>query len=315
MQATVSCALRSLLTVLIAVAGFRFIATPWILSFFYSFQFHIAVLIIAGSLVAVWLERGLVPIFQLSIGLVLLVHVLVTEKSVAHPTDTNGQARETITLLSFNVLASNAAGAEEIIDEIRRSGADVVYLLESVALKDRLAELDGIFPYRLGCGIRTRTCDLVVLSRFPVQDPTYASLSDLRQDRYVEFSADVAGKAVVFAAVHLSKPYFDDYHTEELEQVAHRLATKKAEVVLGGDFNSGTVAPDMISFLQTTGLRKAPHEPATWPVELGPAGIAIDHIYTSAALPIQSVRSVTNYGSNHFGLLARIGVRLPKSGS
>lgn len=308
MQATVSCALRSVLTILIAVAGFRFFATPWILSFFYSFQFHIALLIILGSLFAIWLQRGLVPIVQLSIGLVLLVHVLVTEKSVAHPFGTDGHPSRSIKLLSFNVLASNISGAKGILDEVRRANADIVYLLESVALKDELPELDKLYPYRLGCGIHTRTCDLVVLSRLPVQDPTYVNLSDLREDRYVEFATELAGKTVVFAAVHLSKPYFDDYHTEELEQIAHRRASKTAQFVLGGDFNSGTIAPDMIAFLQATGLRKAAYEPATWPVELGPAGIAIDHVYSSAAMAIRSVKTVASHGSNHLGLLADIDV-------
>jgi endonuclease/exonuclease/phosphatase (EEP) superfamily protein YafD len=144
----------------------------------------------------------------------------------------------------------------------------------------------------------------MILSKYAIEDPQFLSLSEIRSNRFAMATIRVGGQSVQLAAIHLTKPYFDDYHTIELRRASMVLRERGGPVVIGGDFNSDTIAPDMQEFLRRNALQTAGTEPATWPVAAGIFGIPIDHIYVSKDIvPLSLTRLEDAYGSNHYGLI------------
>ncbi len=305
MRHALYCCLCAALTFLLIAGGFRYVIDFWLFSFFYSFQTHIGVAVMAGSAVALLLKRSLFPVVLFVAAGAMTGHSLVMRQEfladISQPVPADAQK---IRLLSLNILDSNLEGATAVADTILASGADVVYLLEARPLQTQFGRLASTYPHRIGCGIATDTCDLVILSRHPFGARSYRSLSDLRRDRFALVDIDFGGRKIHFAAIHLSKPYFDDYHTFELIIAGSIIRKLTGDVVIGGDFNSASMAPDMQRFFRRFNMRTGDQEPATWPVAAGPFGIAIDHIYATPGILIETLRAVDSNGSNHFGLVA-----------
>ena len=299
---TVVCTVISLMLIVLSL---RYVTDFWILTFFYSLQLHIALgCIVVMLLHLLLIRRNGYAFLLLAVSLFIAAHSLVM---LREPTGTAvpAEAAPVYKLMSFNILSENFENGSHIADMVIASGADVVYIFEAAPLETELARISAAYPYRIGCGAGTDTCDLLLLSRTPILQQKVESLSDLRRDRFAMADIELGGQIVHFAAAHLSKPYFDDYHMEELRFVAKYLREVQGPLILGGDFNSASIAPDMQKFLRRSKLSTASMEPATWPIVAGRAGIAIDHIYARQPLALKSVNRIDDaYGSNHYGLIS-----------
>lgn len=292
------------------VVGLRYVTDFWLLAFFFSLQPQLGVVAALGALACLALHRGAFAYGLLVVSLLLCGHAFWMKREFLPPTDVTVPADATrFRLLSFNILGNNYGNVGRIIDMVNASGADVAYLLEAGPLLHHLSDLSSVYPYRIGCGIVVETCDLMIMSKHPIEAPGFVSLSDIRSNRFAVATIRIGGQPIEFAAIHLTKPYFDDYHTTELRRAGAILRKRGGTLVIGGDFNSDTIAPDMQRFLRRSGLQTAGTEPATWPVEAGVFGIPIDHIYTSKAIiPLSLTRLEDDYGSNHYGLIADLAI-------
>ena len=300
-----------LVWVMLLIVSLRYATDFWLLSFVYSFQLHIAAAAAAASLACLLFSGFRRGRYLLAISLLLAGHSIVMKREFLPPMQAQPSESETpFKLLSFNILGTNFRNGERIAEMITASGADVAYVFEAEPIAPYLETLKATYPYRIGCGESTPTCDLVLLSRHPIVSRTVSSLSDLRRDRFAIADIALGGRLIHFAAAHLSKPYYDDYHSEELEQIGYQIQRIGGTFVLGGDFNSGTIAPDMQRFLRENQLTATGEEPATWPVIADGFGIAIDHIFVSAGIDARKLMRIEdNMGSNHFGLTADLAVR------
>lgn len=304
MTAKLSCMVSTAVAAVLFIASLRYITDFWLLAFVTSFQLHIALACILLSCLVFWLTRDAVSALLVVWSLALAIHAvaMLTEFSTSA---TAAPDAKPFRLLSFNVLMDNAANADAIADKILESGADAVYLFEAAALQSVLPRLQQTYPHRLGCYTGTSGCDLVILSKRPLQEGRFHSLSDLRRDRFAIAHIDLDGTELTLAAGHITKPYFDDYHRDELDEVSEILFRVTGPLILAGDFNSSSIAPDMRAFLAANDLKKATFEPATWPTEAGRFGIAIDHIFArEPATLMKTTRLQDNLGSNHYGLMA-----------
>lgn len=290
----------------LVIVSLRYVTDFWLLAFFFSLQPQLSVVAALGSLLSLALHRSRFGYGLLVLSLLLGAHAFWMKREFLPSPDAPPAANATqIRLLSFNMLGNNDANARRIADMVKASGADVAYLFEAGPLAPYLADLSAIYPYRIGCGVAVETCDLLMLSKHPMTNPQFVSLSDLRQNRFAVATIVVGGQPVEFAAIHVTKPYFDDYHTMELRRASRIIKERGGTLVIGGDFNSDTIAPDMQRFLRRGNLQTAGVEPATWPVEAGIFGIPIDHIYMSKTIvPTALERIEDSYGSNHYGLIA-----------
>lgn len=306
MRHSLSCLLGTLAAVLVGVLATRYVHVLSYFSPFYSAQTHMALLAAALAGFSLLFRRNLPAIVLLLVALAMAAHLPVRLYALSDlATASESTGKTGLRVMSFNILGDNFIGGPAIRDEIARSGADVVVVLEAEPLQSQLKSLESFYPYRLGCGAGTASCDLMVISRHPFVEKSIGALSELRAERYMQVAVETGGKTVTVVASHLSKPYFDHFHTAELWRLWRKLARIEGPLVLAGDFNASSMAPDMMWFLNRAGLRRATFEPSTWPIRLGPMGIAIDHIYARAPMRLKSLdRIADSHGSNHYGLVA-----------
>jgi endonuclease/exonuclease/phosphatase (EEP) superfamily protein YafD len=292
------------MTLVLIASSLRYLRDFWMLSFVYSFQLHIGLLAALAAIVATVLLRSRYAIVLFVWSITLAGHAIILNREFLTPASAAATGQP-FKLISFNVFNENHDYAGRVADMVIGSGADAVYLMEAESLAPYLEKIAATYPYRLGCGQATDTCDLLMLSRYPLENGRFYSLSDLRRDRFAIATVNVGGTTINLAATHLSKPYFDDYHTEELEEMSDIFRNVKGPLILAGDFNSSGIAPDMRNFIRYNDFYAGPSEPATWPIVADKLGIAIDHVYARQPARFTTLqRMPDNLGSNHFGLIA-----------
>lgn len=311
MKARLACVASSALFLALFVISLRYFIDSWLLAFVNSFQLHIAVLAAFAALSCLIVLRSRVFIVLLVWALMLCAHAVYMRREFVTDAFAPTGAKH-FRLLSFNVLMENSRNAESIADTIVASKADAVYVMEAAALTSVLPRLQQTYPYRLGCGEGTQSCDLLILSKRPLENARIGSLSYVSRERFAMAMIDVDGVKLTLAAAHLAKPYFDEYHRNELSRIRSAFSSVTGPLILGGDFNSASIAPDMQDFLLATDLKKAPWEPATWPIEAGQFGIAIDHIFARKPATLMKLgRLPDSLGSNHYGLVADFVIAAP----
>lgn len=311
MKARLTCIAASAITLALSVISIRYLVDFWLLAFVNSFQLHIAVLAAVGATLCLLVLRSRIFIVLLAWAFMLSAHALYMHQEFV----TQAYAPEgakAFRLLSFNVLMENGRNAESIADTIVASNADVVYVMEAAALTSVLPRISQTYPYRIGCGQGTQSCDLLILSKRPLENARIGTLSYVSRERFGMATVDVDGIMLTLVAAHLAKPYFDEYHRNELSRIRSAISSITGPLILGGDFNSASIAPDMEDFLLATDLKKASWEPATWPIEAGQFGIAIDHIFARKPATLMKLeRLPENLGSNHYGLIADFAIVSP----
>ena len=286
--------------------GTRFVSNIWIFGTIHSLQLHLAVACVLGALVALLLAAGLLPLGLLLASLALVGHSIWMSRELVQRVDPSASS-STLRLMSFNILMDNLENAPAIRDLILSSGADVVNVMEAEPLKPHLQELAAVYPYRIGCGEMTDNCDLMILSKLPLANRTIASLSDIFAERLMLGQVNFTGQDLYIVAIHTTKPYFDGFQRQELENATDLLNQIEDPLILSGDFNASSLSPNVRRFLRQAGLRTAEREPATWPIEAGIAGVAIDHVFVRPPLAISSLQRLPDsLGSNHYGLVAQI---------
>jgi endonuclease/exonuclease/phosphatase (EEP) superfamily protein YafD len=308
MRHTVYCVLCVLATLALAVVTARYVTDQWILAFFESLQTHISIFGAVLALLALLFKRHWYAVFLLIIALALAAHSLVMLREYAVPTAA-ADAHPSFRLLSFNIDSSNLENGERIGDLIVGSKADLIVISEASPLLSQMPRLSEIYPYRVGCGVLVAECDSLLMSKRPFLKQNIRDLGSLWDNRFIMVTIDMDGQPVTFAAAHLSKPYFDDFHRGELDVLQQILSLAEGPLLLTGDFNASVIEPDMRDFLTSTSLHHVFPEPATWPIEAGGFGISIDHVFGRAPLRLKAVRQIPDsMGSNHYGLISEFTV-------
>lgn len=303
MRHTIYCVICVLVTCALAVLSVRYVRDMWILAFFESLQIHFGLACIVGSMLALVVRRHWYAMLMLVVAVVVTSHSVFMLQANATATAAS-DAQPSFRLLSFNIDNDNFANSDKIGDFVVGSKADVVAISEAAPLLSQMARLTKIYPYRIGCGVMTDICDSLLLSKRPFLTQSMRSLSVLWQNRLIMATIDLDGRKVAFASAHLSKPYFDEFHEYELNILHYVLNATKEPLLLSGDFNASVIEPDMQQFLARSALKHVFPEPATWPIETGPLGIAIDHVFARAPVQLKSVRQIPDaMGSNHYGLM------------
>ncbi|OLP49864.1 hypothetical protein BJF91_19740 [Allorhizobium taibaishanense] len=300
--------LATLLVLALGVFALRYTTHFWAPGVIFSLQLHAGIAMVLVALICLALRPGAFTMALLAACLFIAGHaVWMIWDSLPLSPGPDVARFQPLRVLSFNVLGDNLEGGGAITDYILQSGADVAYVMEAAPVALHLDRLAKTYPYRIGCGEHTPTCDLMLLSKYPLENVYVGNLSDLRRDRFATAKIHVGGTALHLAAAHLSKPYFDDYHNEELLELADALNDIDGPLLLAGDFNASTLAQDMQKMLKDTGMTTTGFEPATWPILAGPFGVPIDHIYIRNPLMAAKLSRIpSNFGSNHYGLMAEL---------
>ncbi|WFR94204.1 endonuclease/exonuclease/phosphatase family protein [Rhizobium tumorigenes] len=303
MRDTVYCVISVVTTCILGILAARYVTHLWILAFFESLQTHIGIACIVGALLALAVRRHWYAIAMLVVAIVITGHSIVLLQARAE-TPAPADAQPSYRLLSFNIDGDNFSNSEKIADLVLNSKADVVEMFEAPPMLSQMTRLAAVYPYRIGCGVMEDNCDSLLMSKRPFISQSIGSLSGLWRNRFILATVDIDGQKIAFASAHLSKPYFDDFHADELAALSDSLNAVREPLLLAGDFNAAVVEPDMQAFLRRSNLAHVFPEPATWPIEAGALGIAIDHVFARPPLQLKSVRRIEDaMGSNHYGLI------------
>nr|WP_272210085.1 endonuclease/exonuclease/phosphatase family protein [Marinicella sp. W31]MDC2875948.1 endonuclease/exonuclease/phosphatase family protein [Marinicella sp. W31] len=239
-------------------------------------------------------------------SVLLCLWVWSIHQTISQPEPVSDGGGEMLKVIEFNILGSNRHGAE-IARWLERENADLVYALESPPIVGEISALSDVYPYRAGCGELVSDCDLMVMSKYPLEDAGFRSMGAFSGDRFFHARIEINGSAVNIVAMHLTKPYFDALQRQELIVATRWIRGIEGPVILAGDFNSSLLSPDIQNFMMATGLRSYAREPRTWPVGAWSLGLPIDHVLVRPPVHIKSLRRVEdNMGSNHYGLAAEI---------
>lgn len=304
---TVSVILATLGTLLLAAISARYVTGHWLFSTFASLQIHCAVLAFVLLLLSFVLRRHWLNFLLMLAAVGLGVHGYAMLQDFTQSALDDYEDTPTFKLLSINIEGDNFANGKKIADYIIGSGADVVFIQESAPIGPEIPRIKVVYPYRLGCGAQTITCDSSLWSRKPLISGEVKTASPIYRDRLLLASIELNGKVVNFANVHLTKPYFDNFHDIELAKITQAINQINGPLVLAGDFNTSILTRDVRRFLTDTKLMTYFHEPNTIPVAAPALGLAIDHVFVRDSLKIVSLDRVPDpFGSNHFGLIAEM---------
>ena len=297
---------------LCALAG-RYVSGHWLFYTFASFQIQGAAVAVGLSVLAWLLHRNAVASLMVLAGLAIGVHGWMMLGDFRQPAPMPPQSwKPDLKVMSFNILGDNSFdNGGKFADAMIASGADVVMVQESAPLGPHIDRIKQTYPYRLGCGAQTVTCDQSLWSKRPFVAGVVKTASPIYRDRLMMASIDFGGRRINFAATHLTKPYFDNIHAIEMKRVSELMtefaAANPAPFMVAGDYNASVLTPDVRRFLTDMKLYTADREPVTWPISAPTLGMAIDHMFVSGPLRFRSLKPLAEtFGSNHFGLVAEI---------
>lgn len=295
-----------------ALAG-RYASGHWLFFTFASFQIQGAALAAALAALAWLLHRNAVASLLVIAALGLGAHGYMMLDDFRQPAPMPPPSWPAdLKIVSFNIMGDNSFdNGGKVADAMIASGADVIMIQESAPLGPHIDRIKAAYPYRLGCGAQTVTCDQSLWSRHPLSAGEVKTASPLYRDRLLLAAIDFGGRRVNFANVHLTKPYFDNIHAIELKRVGEEMAAfaeqNAGPFVVAGDFNASLLTPDVRRFVSEAKLMTANAEPATWPVGTPALGMAIDHVFVADPLRFRSLaRLPDTFGSNHYGLVAEL---------
>jgi len=198
-----------------------------------------------------------------------------------------------------NILASNRQTAT-LAQDILESGADFVTLQEVSSIhKDLLSQLAATYPHQHVCAF-SGWSGIAVLSRFPFT-PNSQNCSKWRG--FAAAQVVTLDGPVWVVGLHLFWPYPKE-QAQQVDRIAPMLADLKGPIILGGDFNMqpGTRVQGVIkNATRTNALRPAF---TTFHVGQPRVPVSIDQVLAQCG----TVERRPKLGSDHHGLLARVGV-------
>jgi len=298
---------------LCALVG-RYASGHWLFFTFASFQIQGAVAAASIAAIAWLLHRNVVASLIVIAALAVAAHGYVMLGDYRQPAPMPPQSWPAdLKVLSFNIMGDNSFdNGGKIADAMIASGADIVMIQESAPLGPHIDRIKQVYPYRLGCGAETMTCDQSLWSKRPFLSQFVRTASPIYRDRFMMASIEFRRQRVYFANIHLTKPYFDNMHAIELKFIADLVNGTEGPMVLAGDMNASVLTPDVRKFLSDTNLMTADAEPTTWPVGLETVGMAIDHMFVRGQMRFRSLtRLEQTFGSNHHGLVGELWLQDP----
>jgi endonuclease/exonuclease/phosphatase (EEP) superfamily protein YafD len=298
---------------LIALLAGRYVSSHWLFLTPSSFQVQGAAVAAGLSALAWLLHRNAVASLLVIASLAIGGHgyVMLSDFRQDPPAPPPSYPAD-LKVMSFNIMGDNSFdNGGKIADAIIASGADVVMIQESAPLGPHIDLIKVVYPYRLGCGAQTITCDQSLWSKTAIITGEVKTASPLYRDRLMLASIQFGRNRINFANVHTTKPYFDNIHAIELKLIADHMADfarrNPGPFLVAGDYNASILTPDVRRFLTDTKLRTADREPATWPVAAPTIGMAIDHMFAEDPLRFRTLTTLPDpIGSNHFGLIAEL---------
>ncbi len=221
-----------------------------------------------------------------------------------------------LSLITNNVFCQNW-NSDGLARWLATRPADVVALQEVPAYVDRaLAPLTSVYPYQVRLlsdqhspRRALRTCQgIVLLSIHPISEVTFYQPV---ADAWPALIARLAIKdtpSVWIAAIHAADPIREaglPLRDQFLARLGEKLNSLHGPLIVAGDFNASPYTPMYRHFHAAATLSSALWSPATYPSQIGPFGISIDHVLAREAT-ITRLTPLPAVGSDHRPLRAEL---------
>ncbi len=185
---------------------------------------------------------------------------------------------------------------------------DVDLLAVQEVLKDDEALLTANWPHAVWNHDR-ELLGSALLSRHPIM---WSHIHDLEGFALIEALVRTPSGFLRVFVVHLASPKRPSraaIQDRQLIRLAHLVQASAEPVVIVGDFNLSSGAPQWRQFTTTARIQRPPGmSPGTWPTWLGPLGIDIDHI-AGRGVGLSPLQVFTLPGSDHRGLITQVSLR------
>ena len=208
-------------------------------------------------------------------------------------------------VLTFNTWFRNDR-MEKTVAFLLSSNADVVILQEVTATNvDSLARMLSSYPHRTFTpGARH---GLAIFSRWPLRAEHLEV--EPRMTRIARVEVDWQGTSLTIFAAHLNWPLGPrtaNARKRELQTLAANVRTESKPVIVAGDFNLTPWSRHFDQFIADSGVADCAIGQgllATWPSQVLPARIRIDHCFVSAHWHVHRVEVGPRLGSDHLPVI------------
>jgi len=221
----------------------------------------------------------------------------------------------------FVVIQSNLQHGNQQYDKlfklVEQASPDLLVLLEvDEAWQKELHVLDHRYPFQQVIP-RHDNFGIAILSRWPLHNIKVLQLDPMFTP---SIQADVAmgEHTITLLATHPVPPINQQLYLARNEQFNNisLLANQRRQypMMIIGDFNSSMWSDDYQILLQGSGLKNVRQGFGilpTWPVNIPPLMIPLDHTLISSGLRTLSVHTGTEIGSDHLPLVMRLGKMNP----
>lgn len=272
-------------------------------------NFRIQLFVVQLLLLAAYLAMRR-PLWAVAIGLACVINGIAIRDYVLpgghYVPDSELSAQ--IRLLNANVRSSNAT-PERLLDVIDAVEPDVIAVLELTdAVANALEPLGEYYPHQVLVP-ESGNFGIGVYSRWPFADSEVLEFGGI-----AAIDAEILHNAGNwhFIAAHTVPPISADMagmRNRQLDELADRVSTATAPVIVVGDFNLAPHSPWFAQFTATTGLSDSlrGRGPAyTWPSFFMPLGITIDHVLVSNEFEVVDRFRAGDIGSDHFPVIVDV---------
>lgn len=208
-------------------------------------------------------------------------------------------------VMTANVLTSNRDYAR-FLDCVERENPAVIALTEiDQAWVDALLPLRDEYPHRYFVP-REDNFGVGILSRVPLKDTETESLAGVPS---IKTRLVLPERSIGIQVVHTFPPSNSEAaatRNRQFQMIADSLKDTDGAFILAGDFNTTMWSPHFRNFLAVSGLRNPRHGLGllgTWPTDLDPLLLPIDHCLYTYPLTTWRVHTGQAFGSDHLPLI------------
>ncbi|MBX7257199.1 MAG: endonuclease/exonuclease/phosphatase family protein [Candidatus Hydrogenedentes bacterium] len=292
---------------LLAVGSFLGVLTPWIGGLHYLVELGSHFIPIYGLMA--WLSFVILVAFankRMAVlpGIALLATGATIAFSYAKPETSPGTGMS-LRLMISNVLTTNKDYAT-FIELVKKEEPDVVVVMEiNDAWVKALEPLEADYPHRT-YRPREDNFGIGILSKKSVRETSDIDLCGVPALQAV---LSMQRQRVNLLAVHTLPPVNAENagrRNAQLKMIADITKDIRGLAIVAGDLNTTMWSPSFRSLVRESELRDARRGfgvHATWPADLAPFMIPIDHCLYRAPTSVKDFRTGPSFGSDHLPLI------------
>jgi len=297
----------------LATAGGFFGGFAWWLDLLADLKMHLALGGMVLFAAAAALRRG--PDMALALVLAALNAAAPASYITAAAESAEARPARQLKVVSYNANNHNP-DTQQTIEFLRRQNADVVILAEvTEPLQKALEAVSDIYPHRFFSPLFQNKGhnphSIGVLSKRAWEDKGlgWSDYTARAFAVWVRFPA--ASPSLTVAGVHLLNTLLHPAGQQraEAQGLTALLNRFEGSVVVAGDFNMTPFSARFEGLLRETGLRRAEGGlNPTWPSQLTPLGLSLDHILTGNGIDPAVMHVGPRLGSDHLPLVGSFGL-------